>query len=61
MAGLLRIILFALLGYYVYKLIRPLFIRQAENTHVKGSTGPTENVQRKHKDKIEDAEFEEID
>lgn len=61
MAGLLRILFLALVGYYLFKLIRPLFIKQPENTHVKGNTGRSEDVQRKYRDKIEDAEFEEID
>ncbi len=58
--SLLRIILLALLGYYLYKWIRPLFIKEPENPHVKGNTGRSEDVQQKHKNKIEDADFEEI-
>ena len=59
--SLMRILLLSILGYLVYKMIRPLFIGSAQqNARVKRER-EDENIQKKYADKIEDADFEEID
>ncbi len=57
----LRLILVSLLGYLIYKMVKPLFIGSGRQS-AKQTTDPTrENIQKKYADKIEDADFEEID
>jgi len=59
--SLMRILLISILGYLVYKMIRPLFLGSApQNTRDKRE-GEEDNIQKKYADKIEDADFEEIE
>ena len=59
----LRLILFALLGYFIFKTIRQWLLGTSSQPKVKNSqkTSPDDDFQQKNQSKIEDADFEEID
>ncbi|HID39025.1 MAG TPA: hypothetical protein EYP36_05870 [Calditrichaeota bacterium] len=59
--SLIRILLVSILGYLVYKMIRPLFISAAGQNSRKNPNREEDNIQKKYADKIEDADFEEIE
>lgn len=60
--NLFRIIIFAALGYYIFKTIKRFLLapqaKAQQKTHDKKSE---ENIQDKYADKIEDADFEELE
>ncbi len=59
---MLRIILLSTLVYILYRMIKPLFFpaQPKKNPHVKQET-KKENIQKKLGNKIEDADFEELE
>ncbi len=59
--SLIRILLVSILGYLVYKMIRPLFLGSVQRPGMKDQNHEEDNIQKKYADKIEDADFEEIE
>ena len=60
--NLLRIVVFAALGYYIFKTIKNLLLgSQVKPSMKKHEKTKDENIQEKYKDKIEDADFEEFE
>ncbi|GEM_PF-4124887 len=57
-----RLILLSALIYMLFRMIKPLFFPAArpKNPHVKQNR-PKEDIQKKLSDKIEDADFEELE
>ena len=57
-----RIILLSALVYMLFRMIKPLFFPtpQKKNPHVK-QNHPKEDIQKKLSNKIEDADFEELE
>jgi hypothetical protein len=58
---LFRLILVTVLGYLLYKVLKPLFLQPSKRENVGGRKKQDDNIQKKHSDKIEDADFEEIE
>ena len=58
---LFRLILISVLGYLLYKVLKPLFLQTSKRENVAGKKEKGDNIQKKHSDKIEDADFEEIE
>jgi len=54
-----RIILLGILGYILYRLIKPAFSPKPANPHVKGDVQDESMIQKKKN--VEDAEFEDLD
>lgn len=60
--NLLRIIIFAALGYFFFKIIKRFLLgTQAKAHEKKHDKKREENIQDKHADNIEDADFEELE
>ena len=57
----LRFIFFILIGYYIYRVVKNLLVRRPDNPHVKGNERKNDSIQKQYKNKIEDADFEEIE
>lgn len=56
----MRYLFLFLLGYIIYRYLKPLLQKGPENPHVKGSSPRDTNPVQERQD-IEDAEFEEIE
>ena len=54
-----RVILLGILGYLLYRLIRPALSAKPANPHVKGESQDESVIQKKKN--VEDAEFEDLD
>ena len=60
--NLLRIVVFAAIGYYIFKTIKNLLLGSQIKTRMKkNEKRKEENIQEKYRDKIEDADFEEFE
>lgn len=59
----LRLILFTVLGYYIFKTIRKFLLAHPKQPQVKSrpGIGKEEDFQKKNQSKIEDADFEELE
>lgn len=57
----IRFLLFILIGYLVFKVVKALFIRPSDNPHVKGNQRKNDSIQNKYSDRIEDADYEDIE
>ena len=58
----LRIILLSILGYFVFKTVKNWLLGAPPKSRVKEKEAPKEdNIQQKYANKIEDADFEELD
>ena len=59
----LRLILFTILGYFIIKTLRQIFLGTSKKPKVKENKrdNKEENFQQKNQSKIEDADFEELD
>jgi len=59
----IRIILFTILGYFIFKTVRQFFLGETSKPKVKENrkAGKDEDFQQKNQSKIEDADFEELD
>lgn len=58
--GIFRLIFYFVIGFLVYRMIKQLFLKPPADSYVKGESRDRDNVQKKHKRNIEDADFEEI-
>lgn len=56
-----RYLLLFILFILLYRMIKTALIGTRKNSSVKGQPKEDKSVQQKHKDKIEDADFEEIE
>lgn len=59
--GLIRLIIYIILGMLIYRLVRPVLLKLFPSSQVKGGTSESENIQKKYKNRIEDADFEELE
>ena len=60
--SLLRIIIFAALGYFIFKTIKRFLLGAQTKAHEKKHDKKSEeNIQDKYADNIEDADFEELE
>ena len=58
----LRIIFLSILAYFVLKFVRNLFLGTPTKSQFKQKETPQDDdIQKKYRDKIEDADFEEIE
>lgn len=58
----LRVIIFMVLGYYIFKIVKQFLLGSQTKAHVKqNDKRKEENIQEKYADKIEDADFEELE
>lgn len=58
----LRIILLSILGYFVFKTIRNWLLGTPTKSRFKQKdVPPDDDIQKKYSDKIEDADFEELE
>jgi len=58
----LRIILLSILGYFVFKVVRNWLLGAPTKSRFKQKDVPTDDdIQKKYSDKIEDADFEELE
>lgn len=60
---LIRIILLGILGYLIFKTVRNFLLGppRAREPRKKNNVNSEENFQQKYKNKIEDADFEELE
>jgi hypothetical protein len=60
---LIRFILLSILGYLIFKTVRNFFLGppQPRESQKKNTAKSEENFQQKYKNKIEDADFEELE
>ena len=58
---MLKYILYIILFYLLYRMIKNALTGTKKNDTVKGQAKEDQSIQEKHKDKIEDAEFEDIE
>lgn len=58
--NLIKIILVSVLGYLIYRVLKPYFIGNQENPYVKGENKDKNNIQKRHSKNIEDADFEDV-
>lgn len=58
---MLRLILFLIVGYFVFKIFRSLLMPKRENTKVKSEKSDSNKKRKIDDKKIEDADFEEIE
>jgi hypothetical protein len=59
---MLRLIIIALIGFLIFRFIRNIFLGPSPRGRVKNDKpGTEEDFQQKHRNKIEDADFEELD
>jgi hypothetical protein len=59
--GLIRLIIYIILGMLIYRLVRPLLLKIFPSSQVRGGTSNPDDVQKKYKNRIEDADFEELE
>jgi hypothetical protein len=57
----LRFLLLLLLGYLIFRFIKPLLFNPPPNSHVKGGTNTGSDIQKENRQDIEEADFEEIE
>ncbi|MEJ2544418.1 MAG: hypothetical protein P8Y99_10160 [Calditrichaceae bacterium] len=57
----IRYLLLFILFILLYRIIKTALIGTRKNSSVKGKPKEEQSVQQKHKDKIEDADFEDIE
>ena len=57
----LRFLLLLLLGYLIFRFIKPLLFNPPPNSHVKGGTNTETNIKKENRQNIEEADFEEIE
>lgn len=58
---MIRYLLLFLLGYAVFRLFQPLLQKSPDKADVKGKEGEDDNIQKKYKSRIQDADFEDLD
>jgi hypothetical protein len=58
---MIRFLLYIFIGVLFYRIVRTLFLKPKQESHVKGESHDKDNLQDKHKRNIEDADFEEIE
>ena len=58
---MLRLILFLIVGYFVFNIFRSLLMPKRENTKVKSEKSDSNKKRKIDDKKIEDADFEEIE
>lgn len=58
---MLRYLLLFILFILLYRIIKTALIGTRKNSRVKGQPKEDQSIQQKHKNKIEDADFEEIE
>jgi len=59
--GLIRLIIYIILGMLIYRLVRPLLLKMFPSSQVRGGASNPEDVKKKYKNRIEDADFEELE
>jgi len=59
--NILKYLILIILGYILYKMIRPSLLKKPENPHVKGGPGTKKQDQKINKKNIEDADFEDVE
>ena len=57
----LKYLLLIILGYILYKLIKPYFLSKPANPHVKGDPAAKDKERKINKKNIEDADFEDVE
>ncbi len=57
----LKYLLLIILGYILYKLIKPNFLNKPANPHVKGDPAAENKERSINKKNIEDADFEDLE
>ncbi len=58
---MLKYLLLLILFILLYRIIKTALVGARKNSKVKGQPKEDQSIQQKHKDKIEDADFEEIE
>jgi len=59
--GLFRLLLLVIGGYLIFQIIKPYLFAAPKNENIKGNAEDKNDIQKKHADKIEDANFEDVE
>jgi hypothetical protein len=60
MSFFIKYIALFILGYFLYKIIKPYLIGTFKNDHIKGDN-KDQDISKKYASRIEDAKFEELE